>query len=157
MRAMFTAAFLSEPLQHWTRVFGSTSPLADACVTPVLTLSEGQAVLQRGVGVEAALKESAGVAAAPAGAQRAGLAAATPVPCFSDEWAGGDGGVSQVGAGGCTVAPGAHSSELLAELGYDEDGVARLLEAGAVEQAGQRVVSKAAGVQTWPESPAPRL
>lgn len=156
MRAMFAATFVSEPLQHWARVFGSASPLADACVTPVLTLSEGQAVLQRGVGVEAALGESAGGAAALVGAHRTGLAAATPVPRFSDEWAG-DGGASQAGAGGCTVAPGAHSSELLAELGYDEDGVARLLEAGAVEQAGHLVVSKAAGMQAWLTSPAPRL
>ena len=128
MRSALASAFSAQPLEHWALVFDSSGPLSDACVTPVLSPAEGQAVLHRGVGIRAALAE----APTP-------LVAAQPVPRFTTGMPGPSSG-AQPAAGvlsdeACIVQPGAHTSEVLAELGFGPDRISRMLESGVAMQA----------------------
>ena len=92
LAAALEARFGSETRDHWEQLFQSS----DACVTPVLSFSEAPAHPHHQA--RATYVELAGMMQPAAGPRLAGLPAATPGP---------------------PPAPGAQSSEILAEIGLD--------------------------------------
>ena len=111
LRERFAARFASRTQQEWTKIFDGT----DACVAPVLTMSEAPGhphLAARGTFSEA------GGAAQPA-----------PAPRFSESASDSIGAL----APGRIARPGAHTTDVLAGLGFsDADD---LLSEGAVWQA----------------------
>ena len=108
-RRRFAEVFATKPRDEWAALFVDT----DACVTPVLGLHEAPAhphLAARGtfIGLDG-------------GSQPA------PAPRFSRT----PGAVR-----GAPRTPGADTRQVLADWGFGDDEVARLLEAGAVSEAG---------------------
>ncbi|HEV7187456.1 MAG TPA: CaiB/BaiF CoA-transferase family protein [Blastococcus sp.] len=106
-RRRFAEAFATKPRDEWAGLFAGT----DACVTPVLGLTEAPAhphLAARGTFVE-----------------RDGVPQPAPAPRFSRT----PGAVR-----GAAPRPGADTRSVLAAWGFGEDEVARLLEAGAVSE-----------------------
>jgi alpha-methylacyl-CoA racemase len=100
LRARFEAVIAGEPLEHWLVVFAGS----DACVAPVHSLTralDDPHLRARGVFFEAA-----------------GLSQPSPAPRFSRTPAITD---------GRPVGPGADTAGLLAELGYQEGDISKLL------------------------------
>jgi len=113
LRERFALRFASRPQQEWTKIFDGT----DACVAPVLTMSEAPRhphLAARGTFTEA----GSGGAVQPA-----------PAPRFAAD---ASGPVGALAAGGI-ARPGAHTREVLAGLGFAD--VDELLAEGAVRQA----------------------
>jgi alpha-methylacyl-CoA racemase len=98
------AIFATKSRDDWAAIF---APL-DACVAPVLSLAEAPAH-PHNAGRDSYIEVGGATVAAPA-------------PRFSDTPA----------TAGEPVARGADTEALLAELGYDEAGVAALRESGAI-------------------------
>ena len=134
LRSAISSAFASRTLSHWAAVFDASGPLADACVTPVLTPGEGQSVLQRGTGIRAALEVCSAEAV---------LTEAPPVPLFSTT-------AGQTvplplsdtdTSGACIVHPGENTEEVLTELGYSADSIIAMLARGVAMQTGRDCTS----------------
>jgi alpha-methylacyl-CoA racemase len=107
-RRRFAEAFATKPRDEWAALFAGT----DACVTPVLGLTEAPShphLAARGTFVE-----------------RDGAPQPAPAPRFSRT----PGAVR-----GAPRRPGADTRSVLAEWGFDDDEVTRLLAAGAVSEA----------------------
>jgi alpha-methylacyl-CoA racemase len=101
----FAAVFRTRTRDEWAEVFAAT----DACVAPVLTLTEAPRHphnVERSTFVE-----------------RAGIVQPAPAPRFSR---------TPTALDRTPPAPGDHSDEILAELGYDRAGIECLRTAGAV-------------------------
>jgi alpha-methylacyl-CoA racemase len=98
------AVFATADRDHWTGFFGGS----DACVTPVLSLSEAAA--------------AAGSAARSVFVERDGLVQPAPAPRLS-------GSPAQAGR---RSGWGSHTGAVLAELGYDQAGIGRLRADGVV-------------------------
>jgi alpha-methylacyl-CoA racemase len=99
------AVFRTRTRDEWAEVFAAT----DACVAPVLTLTEAPRhphSVERSTFVE-----------------RAGVVQPAPAPRFSR---------TPTALDRTPPAPGDHTDEILAELGYDRAGIERLRTAGAV-------------------------
>jgi alpha-methylacyl-CoA racemase len=110
LRERFAARFAQRSQQEWTKVFGGT----DACVAPVLTMSE--APRHPHLAARGTFTETNGVvqpAPAPRFSAAAGPAEALPV--------------------GRIAQPGAHTRDVLAQLGFGD--AEDLLSEGAVWQA----------------------
>jgi alpha-methylacyl-CoA racemase len=106
-RRLFAEAFATRPRDEWAALFAGT----DACVTPVLGLTEAPAhphLAARGTFVE-----------------RDGVAQPAPAPRFSRT----PGAVR-----GAPPRPGADTRSVLAAWGFGDDEVSRLLAAGAVSE-----------------------
>ncbi len=110
LRRRFAGRFASRTQQEWAKVFDGT----DACVAPVLTMSEAPGYPQ--------------LAARGTFTQIDGVVQPAPAPRFSD----GSGPAGAL-APGRIARPGAHTREVLTGLGFDD--VEDLLAGGAVWQA----------------------
>ena len=97
--------FGTRPRDEWAKVFAAT----DACVAPVLTLTEAP---RHAHNVERATF-----------VERAGIVQPAPAPRFSR---------TPTALDRTPPAPGDHTDEVLAELGYDSTEIGRLRTAGAV-------------------------
>jgi alpha-methylacyl-CoA racemase len=105
LRDRLAAVFRTRTRDEWAEVFAAT----DACVAPVLTLTEAPRhphSVERSTFVE-----------------RAGVVQPAPAPRFSR---------TPTALDRTPPAPGDHTDEILAELGYDRAGIERLRTAGAV-------------------------
>ncbi len=105
LKARFAAVFRTRTRDEWAKVFEQT----DACVAPVLSLTEApdhQHNVERETFVE-----------------HGGIRQPAPAPRFSR---------TPATLGLTPPAPGDQTNEILAELGYDDDDIARLRAAGAV-------------------------
>jgi alpha-methylacyl-CoA racemase len=108
LKERFATRFRSKTRDEWAKLFEGT----DACVAPVLGLTEAAHHphnVARGVFVE-----------------REGIVQPAPAPRF-------DRTPSELDR--LPPAPGQHTRELLREHGYDDSGIARLIETGAVADA----------------------
>ena len=111
MRERFALRFASRTQEEWTKLFSGT----DACVAPVLPMSE--APRHPHLAARGTFTESGGVAQ-PAPAPRFSEAAAGPVGAL---------------APGRVISPGAHTRDVLTDLGFSD--AEDLLSEGAVLQA----------------------
>jgi len=111
MRERFALRFASRTQEEWTKLFSGT----DACVAPVLPMSE--APRHPHLAARGTFTESGGVAQ-PAPAPRFSEAASGPVGAL---------------APGEITRPGAHTADVLGDLGFAD--VEELLSEGAVRQA----------------------
>ena len=105
LKDRFAAVFRTRPRDEWAKVFAPT----DACVAPVLTLTEAP---RHAHNVERATF-----------VERAGIVQPAPAPRFSR---------TPTALDRTPPAPGDHTDEVLAELGYDSTEIGRLRTAGAV-------------------------
>jgi len=110
LRQRFAARFAQRSQEEWAKIFFRT----DACVAPVLTMTEAPRHPQ--------------LAARGTFAQFDGVVAPAPAPRFSD----GDGPVAALEPGRI-ARPGAHTTEVLSRLGFGD--TEDLLASGAVWQA----------------------
>ena len=110
LRQQFAARFAQRSQEEWAKIFFRT----DACVAPVLTMTEAPRHPQ--------------LAARGTFAQFDGVVAPAPAPRFSD----GDGPVAALEPGRI-ARPGAHTTEVLSRLGFGD--TEDLLASGAVWQA----------------------
>jgi alpha-methylacyl-CoA racemase len=113
MRERFARRFASRTQEEWTKIFSGT----DACVAPVLTMSEAPRhphLAARGTFTEAV---------------PGGVAQPAPAPRFSGSPAAPQGALPPGGI----ARPGAHTRDVLADLGFSD--AEELLSAGAVWQA----------------------
>lgn len=117
LRATITARIRAQPLAHWaTNVFSPAGPLADACVTPVLTTAEAQA-LREGSPLEEVLRPASTPVV---------VVAAPPSPVLWSMEAGGGrlGGAQPTAAQRSVKAglvdPAAHSLEVLSAYATPE-------------------------------------
>jgi alpha-methylacyl-CoA racemase len=105
LKDLFAAAFRTRTRDEWAEVFAAT----DACVAPVLTLTEAPRHphnVERATFVE-----------------RAGIVQPAPAPRFSR---------TPTALDRNPPAPGDHTDDVLAELGFDPTEIERLRAAGAV-------------------------
>jgi alpha-methylacyl-CoA racemase len=110
LRERFAARFAQRSQQEWTKVFGGT----DACVAPVLTMSEAP--------------RHPHLAARGTFADTGGVVQPAPAPRFS-----GTGSPAAALPPGTIARPGAHTRDVLAGLGFNDTD--DLLSEGAVWQA----------------------
>jgi alpha-methylacyl-CoA racemase len=105
LKARFADVFRTRTRDEWAKIFEQT----DACVAPVLSLTEA---CEHPHNVE---RETF--------VEHGGIHQPAPAPRFSR---------TPVALGLTPPAPGDQTNEILAELGYDDDTIARLRAAGAV-------------------------
>lgn len=108
LRAVFAGVFKTKTRDDWERVFEGS----DACVAPILTMTEA--------------RRHPHMAARDIIVERDGVAQPAVAPRFSR---------TPGSIGAAPSAPGTHTDELLAELGYSTSDITALKAAGAVGRA----------------------
>lgn len=105
LRSQLETAFAARPLAQWQARFADV----DACVTPVFTMGE--------------MTDLPHVRARGTIVERDGRTQPAPAPRFSR---------TSTVAGSCPSHPGEHSTDVLADFGFDQTEIDRLLDDGVV-------------------------